>query len=234
MKIAVISDIHGNVEALTQVLRVAKKRKVQHLFVLGDIIGYYYHSKEVLSLLSEWECSIIKGNHEQILQDVYCNEELSLNIKRKYGSAYDISIKQLLENELSFLFNLPPIIEKEIDGINFLLAHSNPFSSEHEYLYPDTNKEILSKCNDKNIDFIFVGHSHYPFITKNKNSILINPGSIGQSRRIGGYAEWGIFTTENNTFEFMFTPYSTNNLLKDIMTYDPNLEYLSKILKRNE
>ena len=62
MKIAIISDIHGNYEALFSVLEKAKKESVEHLLILGDIVGYYYHPDKVLNLLAQWSYDMIKGN----------------------------------------------------------------------------------------------------------------------------------------------------------------------------
>jgi predicted phosphodiesterase len=64
MKIGVISDIHGNYDALVQVLKKAKIEGVAHLLLLGDIVGYYYHPDKILNALSEWSFDMIKGNHE--------------------------------------------------------------------------------------------------------------------------------------------------------------------------
>ena len=74
MKIAVLSDIHGNNFALDDVLKECKLENVEKLLILGDIVGYYYHPELVLKMLSEWEYEIIKGNHEVILQELHERE----------------------------------------------------------------------------------------------------------------------------------------------------------------
>ena len=66
MKIAILSDIHGNHFALKSVLKEASNYDVQKFLILGDIVGYYYSPDLVLKLLSNWDCHIIKGNHEDI------------------------------------------------------------------------------------------------------------------------------------------------------------------------
>jgi hypothetical protein len=80
---------------------------------------------------------------------------------------------------------------------------------------------------------VLIGHSHYAFAIKNKNSILLNPGSVGQSRQLGGIANWCIINTENKCFQFFSTDYNVNTLLKEIEQKDPDISYLSEILKRN-
>ena len=107
MKIAVISDIHGNCDALVEVLKKAKKEKVEHLLILGDIVGYYYHPDKILELLSEWSFDMIKGNHENILEDLIANPSLSETIRLKYGSGHQEAINKLTSRQLDFLGGLP-------------------------------------------------------------------------------------------------------------------------------
>ena len=68
MKIAVLSDIHGNHLALREVLDDASRLDVGELFVLGDSVGYYYHPDKVLEQLTAWQMEMIQGNHEPMLQ----------------------------------------------------------------------------------------------------------------------------------------------------------------------
>ena len=66
MKIAILSDIHGNFIALKEVLKQIKKNEIKRLFVLGDQLGYYYQAEEVFKSLQAYNCDIISGNHEKL------------------------------------------------------------------------------------------------------------------------------------------------------------------------
>ena len=68
MKVAVLSDIHGNHYALKEVLNIARNEKVEKLLVLGDIVGYYYHPEKVMDMIKDWDYELIKGNHEILLE----------------------------------------------------------------------------------------------------------------------------------------------------------------------
>lgn len=232
MKIAVISDIHGNCDALIEVLKKAKNENVAHLLILGDIVGYYYYPDKILELISEWSYDIIKGNHEKILEDLLANPSLGESIRLKYGSGHQEAINKLTIQQLDFLRNLPETKSIQIDGISILMSHGSPWSNNY-YIYPDCNKTILEKCDSKQHDFVLIGHSHYSFAIKNTNSILINPGSVGQSRQTGGKASWAIINTFNGCFQSMSTDYSTEKLLKDIEEKDSDIKYLTEVLKRN-
>lgn len=232
MKIAIISDIHGNIDALVEVLKKAKKEGVAHLLVLGDIVGYYYHPDQILKVLSEWSYDLIKGNHEKILEDLIADPSISESIRLKYGSGHQEAIRKLTEEQLAFLRDLPETKSVTFDGTSVLMCHGSPWSNDF-YIYPDCDKETIEKCDSVAHDFVLIGHSHYAFGIKNATSMLINPGSVGQSRQLGGKASWCIIHTENRCFQMMTTDYSTEKLLSEIQEKDPDIPYLTKILKRN-
>ncbi len=231
MKIAVISDIHGNYEALVEVLKKAKKEKVGHLLVLGDIVGYYYHPDKILKLLSEWSFDIIKGNHEKILGDLIADQKLGESIRLKYGSGHQEAINKLTNEQLNFLSGLPETKSVQLNKMAILMCHGSPWSNDY-YVYPDCEKEIILKCDSKEHDFVLIGHSHYAFAIKNENSILINPGSVGQSRQVGGKASWAIINTINGCFQLLTTDYNVEKLLNEVEEKDADIKYLAEVLRR--
>jgi len=231
MKVAVISDIHGNYDALIEVLKKAKKEGVEHLLVLGDIVGYYYHPDKILDTLLEWSCDIIKGNHEFILEDLIANPLLADSIRLKYGNGHNEAIEKLSSQQLDFLRDLPETKSVQFDEVSLLMNHGSPWSNDY-YIYPDCENETILKCDSEIHDFVLIGHSHYAFAIKNKNSILINPGSVGQSRQTGGKASWCIINTKNKCFQLFSTDYTIDNLLREVEEKDPEITYLTKILKR--
>jgi putative phosphoesterase len=232
MKIAIISDIHGNHDALVEVLKKAKKERVEHLLVLGDIVGYYYHPDKIMNLLSGWSFDIIKGNHEKILENLIADSALSETIRLKYGSGHQDAIMKLTKKQIDFLKNLPETKSVQFDNTSILMCHGSPWSNDY-YIYPDCEQEIIQKCDSITHDFVLIGHSHYAFSIRNANSILINPGSVGQSRQIGGKAFWCIIDTTNNCFQMLTTDYDTNKLLNEVKEKDPEIKYLTEVLKRN-
>ena len=231
MKIAVISDVHGNCDALIEVLKKAKKEKVEHLLVLGDLVGYYYHPDKVLKLLSEWSFDLVKGNHEMILEDLIANPTLGTSIRSKYGSGHQEAIDKLTNQQLDFLRGLPETKSMRFSDITILMCHGSPWSNDH-YVYPDSDYETILKCDSKEHDFVLIGHSHYAFAIKNANSILLNPGSVGQSRQMGGKASWAIINTKNGSFQLLTTDYEVEKLMSEVEEKDADIKYLAEILIR--
>jgi len=231
MKIAILSDIHGNHFALEKVLEKARQEKIEHLFILGDFIGYYYHPELVLNLLCNWKFQAIRGNHENILKELINGEIDNQVILKKYGHGHEYALNKLANAQIEFLIKLPTTLSLEIDGCRFKLCHGSPLDPD-EYIYPDCHIDLLKKCNVPNVDFAFIGHSHYQFIHRNQDSILINVGSVGQSRLTGGLAQWAIVNTQNRCIQLMSTPYETRQLIEQTTRIDFDIPYLREVLIR--
>lgn len=231
MKLAVIADIHGNHYALEAVLKIAKKEGVEKLLVLGDIVGYYYHPEIVLEMLSKWDYEIIKGNHEVLLQELKEGKIFSEDVIEKYGRGHEEALKNLDAKTQKWLFSLPTQMSILIDNISFQINHGSP-SSIDEYIYPNASVEQLEKCNSKDHDFVLIGHSHYSFSYKCSYSILINCGSVGQSRQNGGIAHWALICTSSKKYEIKETEYNTSELLKEIERLESKIGYSTRILQR--
>ncbi len=231
MKIGVISDVHGNHYALEKVLYTAKKEKIEKLLVLGDIVGYYYHPEEVLKQLEDWDYILIKGNHEEILKDLISGKTEKSTILSMYGSGHNMAIENLSKKQIDSLIQSPDKKKLKVNQINILMSHGSPWKSDY-YLYPDTPKDVLDKCEIPETDIVLTGHSHYSFIYKAGQSMLIGVGSVGQNRCTGGFASWAIINTSNGSIQLKSTPYDINPLLKEIKKKDPDMAYLKDILKR--
>jgi putative phosphoesterase len=231
MKIAVISDVHGNIYALSSVLSVAKHEGADKLLVLGDSCGYYYHADKVMKQLNEWDCTMIRGNHEDLLLMLKNGEIDREFLRKKYGSGHNMALAKLTDVEFDKLTLSPEKLSVEYEGIRIMMCHGSPLDA-NQYLYPDTNIDILEKCDVEGMDLVLVGHSHYPFIFPNKFSTLVNVGSVGQSRTTGGIASWIMINSRNRTFETRATPYNIEPLEKEVTIVDPDVPYLKNILRR--
>jgi putative phosphoesterase len=227
MKIGVLSDIHGNIYALEKVLKEAKVLNVEGLFILGDMIGYYYHPKKVLEMLDEWTCLMIKGNHEEMLDRSEQVEEIT----RYYGSGFKMALEQLDQEQIEFLKMLPTRLDVTREGIQLLLAHGSPWNN-NRYIYPDAPSAILDRCTEVDADCVLLGHTHHSFVYSNNGTQVINVGSVGQNRVKGGQAEWAVIDTCNRCVQIRSTKYDINNLLQEVRETDPGLKRLEEFLVR--
>jgi len=233
LKIGILSDIHSNIIALRTVLDEAKRQKVDHLFLLGDQLGYYYEAKEVYSLINEWSFDMINGNHEHLfLEYLDASDNRREEISNKYGNCFSHYQKVFSAQEIEEIKKLQDQKLVKLDGLVFLLCHGAT-SSKDQYIYPTTELDVLHENDLPNVDFIFNGHTHYPMVYCGKHSLFINVGSVGQSRTVGGVANWGIINTENNVYTPQNTPYNIEEQISLLKSYKEENRYLSKILTRN-
>ena len=223
MKIGIISDIHGNAEALQAVL--SKLQDVQQCFCLGDIVGYGADPSYCIEKMRALGIPSIKGNHEGAVVG-----ELDLNyFNEDARQAVQWTRKQLKDPEYHYLKQLArkmAISESE----NILGVHGSPRQPLWEYILDEQTAEEIFHGFDFKI--YFVGHSHiagyFTFHRKNQvvhyfsatggaeiairpnHSYIINCGSVGQPRDRNPQASLAIFDTDRITVHIIRIEYPVN------------------------
>ncbi|RAZ51778.1 metallophosphoesterase family protein [Campylobacter hyointestinalis] len=172
MKIALISDIHSNLDYLITVLNNLNN-KVDKIYCLGDIIGYYDKPNEVIDIIKQNDITCIKGNHEK-----YILGEISYD-KTKDALYRLEEQKHIISSEnLHYISKLDEEIVLNINNRKIYMTHSLPMDCE-TYLYnmEQFNFSLLDKY-----DYYFFGHTHIPIIFYKFGTCIVNPGSVGQPR----------------------------------------------------
>lgn len=230
MKIAVLSDIHANIYALKAVLQDFDSESVDHIFVAGDLVGYYYWPKPVVRLLmDDLRVTCIRGNHENLLRET-SDSSLAEQHRKKYGSGYDVCWETLSQEELNWLFTLPPSVEIEVMDNWFSIHHGSPNAID-EYVYPDASEEVLIDAHSDR-DFTILGHTHFPLVHQQGGKILINPGSVGQPRDIGGQASYAMISLPHKVVSFKRVAYDTTEIITSARRRDPEIRYLHEVMRR--
>jgi len=229
MKIAILADIHANASALRSVLKAVDRANIQRIYVAGDLIDYYYDVAEIFKLLAPYNVTFVRGNHEDMLKSY--RSGMADNHSSKYGSGIRLACENLSDEQLEWLENLPhPLFFKELDK-NVLLSHGSPWSID-SYIYPDAPQHVKDRLFEYEDDLIIIGHSHYPFVWRQKNKIVVNPGSVGQQRdRIIG-ACWAIWDVKNHNVELKREDYDMTDVEKQVLQFDPDKPYLKNVLTR--
>lgn len=234
MKIAIISDIHSNGYALDAVIKDIDSLRIQKILFLGDAVGYYYDSKKVLDILFDRDVEMILGNHDEMLIHSYRKPEdtrSASEVKLKYGSGLKLALEELPSEMIEKISLLPNFRELNIENSKIFMCHGSPFNKDI-YIYPTSDISILEECNKESFDLVCMGHTHYPFVWKGKYSLVVNVGSIGQSRVMGGFANWGIWDTSNKVFIPKCTKFDVSHLQKQVIENDPDKPYNYNILSR--
>ncbi|MCK6263254.1 metallophosphatase family protein [Vibrio sp. ZSDE26] len=233
MKIAILSDIHGNLPALDVVLSDIAKSKCEHIFILGDLVGYYHWPQEVVQeVMALSNCTVIKGNHEDLLLRALHDQKFAIQCFEKYGSGLNVCIESLSPDQIKWIHDLPVSKKVTLDGIKFALFHGSE-KEVNEYIYPDTSKERIDDIETDIEDYIFYGHTHYPVVFNRERCVIANPGSVGQPRDVGSLASYLILNTKNRALIQRRLPFDSDIVSKKSLENDPEYSYLVEILKRN-
>lgn len=183
-KIAIISDIHGNLEALKSVLEDIKKREVNSIICLGDIIAKGTHQKECLDLIRENCDVVLRGNcDEYFTSDVDLSEKSEIEKNRILWNR-----KKLSNDDISYLRNLPYCEEFYLSGRLVRMFHATP-EKINDFVGNIDNMDRLYKLflpsnntiSKNKADIVIYGHIHTPFVQKIYNRTIINVGSVGNS-----------------------------------------------------
>lgn len=202
-RIAFISDIHGNLEALKATLDDIKSRDVDYIVCLGDIILKGSHSSECLQLVKDNCDLVIQGNYEEGLGSVYSSDGFT-------------------EEEINYVNNLPFSYDFYISGRRVRLFHSTPTNS-FEYVSPFDDKKLVRelflpscKTEDGLPDVVVCGHIHVPFNIRMYNRTLIGIGSVGESVELASNPDFNGDPRETTCSNYVIM---TGNLHeKDIFT----------------
>ena len=175
-KIAIISDIHGNLEALKSVLIDIKKENINNIYCLGDIIGKGMHPNECFGMISDNTKVIVRGNFEKWI-----------GLESDYASKVWCFNRTLLNNDTyRGIRSLPFSYEFYLSGRLVRLFHATPYDINKK-IFAFSNNEALKSMFYKPLDTVIdgysdvaiYGHTHNAFVSSLYNRTLINAGSVG-------------------------------------------------------
>ncbi len=155
MDIGVISDIHGDIDALNSVLdKLDHIHKVDLILCAGDLVGRGPNPDAVVTVLREREIPTVKGNHDEW----------------SYG---------LSDENVEYLKELPIDWEAEIMGVKVFMCHGKPGNNLWGLYRDHLSKTYINlMMSDLGVDVMITGHTHTPLYMRVKGGCLINPGSI--------------------------------------------------------
>lgn len=185
MKIAVISDIHGNMEALNSVLADIAKQNADKIFICGDLAMAGPEPSQavdkIIELSSQKDITVIQGNTDEMLVKYTGAENdpiLPPNKIMAEALKYD---KELLnEHQIEFLKSLPEQKSLKEGEVSILLVHGSPRKNS-ENIFPgepiEKIQEIIANTTE---DLIFCGHTHMPAGYQVEKQTVVNVGSVGR------------------------------------------------------
>jgi len=190
--IGLFSDIHGNLHAAQRGIEILRRKGAQNYIFLGDSVGYGSDAGVVDYLRNfpqPLEC--LKGNHDSML--------LSGEWPEKHEDIYQLSKmqKKMSKMDLAYMAHWHTRLTVETTHGSALIVHGGPENPLEQYIYPDDPLPYV--CED--IRFIFMGHTHRPFVRQSGNQTYVNVGSCGFPRDSGNLGSVCLFDTDKPSVE---------------------------------
>jgi len=209
LKLALISDIHGNLPALEAVFQSIAAENVQSIVCLGDIVGYGARPNECVELLRDKCIPSLMGNHDAAVLGRLALSLMNMNAR----IASEWTIENLKPENRNFLADLPFTMEIE----STLCVHSSP-NEPDQWRYIFTNNDATSAFHSFVNAVCFFGHTHFPgtFTNPTDGRRLINVGSVGQPRDHNPRACYGIYDTTTTAFKWMRVDYPVETAARHI------------------
>ena len=246
MKLALVSDIHSNIEAFHQVLQHIEEQSVDEILCLGDIIGYGPNPRECIEIARNFSFNLL-GNHEEAV--LFLAEDFN----QKARQAIDWTRDQLNSQEHPVeenheMWNFLGGLRKKVQREDVLYVHGSPRIPTREYVMPRdvNNREKMDDIFRQIPKTCFVGHTHVPGVftedfqffhtsmLQNRyelegHKVLINIGSVGQPR--DGDNRSSYVTFDGKTIEWHRIAYEFETTMEKIRSAKGLPDYLADRLR---
>ena len=206
----IVSDVHGNLEALRSVIGDAEQRGgFDQIWSLGDIVGYGPNPAECIDLIRRYDTKGIAGNHDLAMIGKVKTDSFS----KDSTASIRWATLQITFEQFSYLLDLPQRMEAE----GFTMVHGSPREPFwREYLI--TPESAAASFQHIATDYCLVGHSHRSFVCRPQgesavfeevtldtplalegHKAIVNPGSVGQPRDRDPRASYAVFDSAEQT-----------------------------------
>jgi len=188
-ELAIISDIHANLEALEAVLLETGGLET---ICLGDLVDYGANPNEVVELVRKRGIRTIMGNHDWAA----VNGDTSMfNPRAAMSSIW--TQRNLTRENLEYVRALPSEFRVPFEGPEAYFTHGSPDDRLWEYVDPRTHGDMFGHYLAKlGVALIGLGHTHVPYVWEGEGKIVFNPGSVGQPRDGDARASFALLFVE--------------------------------------
>lgn len=185
MRLAILSDVHANIHALTSVWEDIERQGPEAVYCLGDLVGYGAFPNEVIEFVRTRSIPTVMGNYDQgvgfDLDDCGCAcrterecelTDLSLLWSRRHTRPDNKAYLRSLPEQIRF-----PVTERSV-----LLVHGSP-RRINEYMYEDRAEATFERVAAAAVsDVLFFGHTHLPYQKRVAGTLFVNTGSVGKPK----------------------------------------------------
>ncbi len=235
MRLAVISDIHSNREALDAVLRAIDARTLETIVCLGDVVGYNADPDVCMGIVRSRTAEVIRGNHDKAVAGL-----LDVDWFNPAARAAALWTRSVVSPEvLEQVRRLPQGPRAFGPGGAILLCHGTPYDEDAYLMDAGSIAESYRTLSERHPEarFCLLGHTHVPMVValrrgaarpqvirsgdpvklEAETTYLINPGSVGQPRDGIALASFGILDTDGMTYRNVRVPYDMKETQRKIL-----------------
>lgn len=220
-RIAILGDVHANIDALNAVVEDARAEAVTTFHCVGDVVGYNANPQECVDLIRSICTVVVRGNH-----DHYCSHDVSLSdFQPNAAIAIEWTRKQINEDSVKWLANLP--MTKTFFQQSFSIVHAT-LDMPEQWGYVFDAFDAAAHFTYQPTPLCFHGHTHIPAVFEKGGGgvsrydappagarislsfgrkYFINVGSVGQSRDGIPQASYAIYEPRSRIIEFRRVPY---------------------------
>jgi len=230
VKLAVFSDIHGNLQALQAVLASIEASQVDVVWCGGDLVGYGANPREVIREIQHRGLPTIMGNYDDGIGylRIACGCDYPTEMAMELGQR-SIAWTKATTNDADkiYLRNLPHRLVRDFEGHQVVLVHGSP-DALNEYLFEDRPDDLFARhLETVNADILIFGHTHKPFHKQLGGKHLVNSGSVGKPKHGSPEATYVLLniTRDNVDVQIVAVPYDVESAARAIEATNLPHEY---------
>ncbi|MBB6448527.1 putative phosphodiesterase [Geomicrobium halophilum] len=236
MKMAFISDIHGNAVALDAVLADIEKHNVQSIAVMGDICFRGPEPKKALDRIRSLDSPVLKGNADEWMVRGVKEGEVPDQALAMMNNERDWSVSQMDENDLNYLKELPTQFHWELNShLKLHTFHATP-DSLFQVVLPHAEPAHIRETifSQKEADLYLYAHIHLPYVRYIDGKCVANLGSVGLPFDGQTKASYLLVEIEEDRYRVSIerVPYDVQKVVQQYVDQDyPNTDVMSKVIQ---
>lgn len=219
MRLALISDQHGNDVAFRAVLGDLERAAADEIICLGDVAQGGAEPAATLDRLRALGCRTVMGNSDALLLEVPADPVEP--IPERLLEVREWTLSELDHSHLDFLRSFRPKLSRDYEGFSVLCFHGSPRSYD-DILLPESDRASLASFRGYEVDLLAGGHTHKQWARRIDDALFVNPGSVGIStdffrsnadERFRAVAEYALVTLEEGvSVEFRQVVYAASDV----------------------
>lgn len=237
MKVAFISDIHGNAVALEAVLKDIETKNVDKIIVLGDICYRGPEPKRALDMIRSLDTTVIKGNADEWIVRGIQEGEVPAKVLNMMRVEQVWAVGKLEDSDLQYLASLPEQHNVQLtDQLEVTCFHATP-NSLFEVVQPDEEDDVLRQklsLDGSGANIVLYGHIHKAYVRFVEGKAVVNLGSVGLPFDGINQSSYVIVEGEGSNFSISHqrVKFETEKVIALLDEVDyPNKPFLVQVLK---